>query len=189
MSAISTFRHAKPCAIAAIPDTVAALLGHHKFRPNSAGAFASAVAMVTGASPLWIRKPRRRPPPPGPLPITINPHSLIASRIPAARKPYPMDRPTPTSASPRPGRASRFPGRALLGAGAGIGQGSPAVLQVCPDKPLELFEPAGVGNEHVLRHDVEFLRPVDARTDVLNDTAVDQIHRAEMSLALSRPRE
>jgi hypothetical protein len=163
MSAINTFRHANTCAIAAYRTP--------SLPCSAITSFARTEQAPSHQPSRWSPARRRVHPkasaaatPAGTLPITIYPHSLIASRTPAARTPYPIDRPTPTSASPRPGRASRFPGRALLGAGAGIGQGSPAVLQVCPDKPLELFEPAGVCNEHVLRHEVEFsVRSMRAR--------------------------
>ena len=52
---------------------------------------------------------------------------------------------------------------------------------MCADKPLELLQPAGVPDEHVLGHGVEFFGGDDALADVLNDTGIDQVDRAQMS--------
>jgi hypothetical protein len=65
---------------------------------------------------------------------------------------------------------------------------------MCADKPLELLQPAGVPDEHVLGHRVEFFGAGDALADVLDDTGIDQVECAQMSLdsvaadSNSRPR-
>jgi hypothetical protein len=47
---------------------------------------------------------------------------------------------------------------------------------------LELLQPASVPDEHVLGHRVEFFGGVDALAEVLDDTGIDQVDCAQMSL-------
>jgi hypothetical protein len=53
---------------------------------------------------------------------------------------------------------------------------------MCADKPLELLQPAGVPDEHVLGHGIEFFGGVDALAEDLDDTGIDQVDCAQMGL-------